>query len=64
MFANLRTFSPAKVFGHAMFIISFCAEESTVESMECVVCLNKNYTNKRTKFKITAALQRDTQQVV
>ena len=37
--------------------------ETSVHSQECVVCLNKNYTNKRTKFKITAALQRDTQQV-
>jgi cullin 2 len=29
-----------------------------------MVCLNKNYSNKRTKFKITAALQKDTQQEV
>ena len=34
-----------------------------MNSTECMVCLNKNYTNKRTKFKISASLQRDTQQV-
>ena len=37
--------------------------DTTVQGVDCVVCLNKNYTNKRTKFKITASLQRDTQQV-
>ena len=30
---------------------------------ESVLKLNKGYSNKRTKFKVTAALQRDTQQV-
>jgi cullin 2 len=39
-------------------------EETTLHSADCMVCLNKNYSNKRTKFKITAALQKDTQQEV
>ena len=30
----------------------------------CVVKLNKAYSNKRTKFKVTAPLQKDTQQVL
>lgn len=39
--------------------------ETTVHpAHECMVRLNKNYSNKRTKFKITASLQRDTQQEV
>lgn len=39
------------------------AECSVSMSMESNVKLNMNYSNKRTRFKVTAALQRDSQQV-
>ena len=49
---------------HPSISMTCSAGEMTVQGRECVVCLNKNYTNKRTKFKITASLQKDTSQVM
>lgn len=39
------------------------AECSVSMAMESQVKLNVNYSNKRTRFKVTATLQRDSQQV-
>ena len=44
-------------------VCAISAGQSLDHGGDCLVCLNKSYTNKRTKFKITAALQRETQQV-
>ena len=40
------------------------AECSVSMGMECGVRLNTNYSNKRTRFKVTATLQKDSQQVL
>ena len=63
IFTNLPSLHPFSFHEMIFILVIIILGDSTVNSTECMVCLNKNYTNKRTKFKISASLQRDTQQV-
>ena len=56
-------YGPVKIALHCVVCTLVCPHIWQLPSKTSVVSLNMDYSNKRTKFKITASLQKDSQQV-